>query len=168
MANSPSQLARRGKPTGAPRFGKLYTYKYIARESPAPYFDMYPTIFLISKFSGGFVGINFNYIDHDIRIVMHNKMKPFIVSRNNEKFLLFRQFAKLLNSRAWRPILMCVRSYNYRNLKTPMIEVDDTIWDETIHRCDEKFFRTKSVDDRFIPLKSEIVWRETLKQIRSS
>lgn len=168
MPNSLSKLQEKGKTVGAARMGKLYTFKYIATEELTPYFDMYPTIIVIKKFVGGFTGINFNYIDHDKRIELLRKLSRLFTTQSGQKIFLFKEFRVLVRQRAYRAALVCVHNYRFENLRSPLIQVDDSIWDETIARCDEMFVRVNPITKSRSLLKSQLVWRNSLKQIRGN
>lgn len=167
--NSQALMLSKGKTVGNARFGKLYTFKYQATEDLTPYYDMFPTVIILRKFiGGGFNGINFNYIDHSIRKELLKKLNEFFYTQSGQKYFKFRQFRAVLNQRAYRAALVCIRSYKIENLMSPLIEVDDTIWEETIDRCDEMFVRENPITKSRSLMKSELVWRNSLKQIRGN
>ena len=168
MPNSISKLLNKGKAVGNARMGKLYTFKYMATEELTPYFDMYPTILMIGRFVWGFRGINFNYIDHDRKKELLIKLSKFFTKQSGQKFFKFREFRTLLANRVYRAALVCVRNYRFENLQSPLILVDDSIWEETIHRCDEMFIKVNPITKSRSRLKSELVWRNSLKQIRGN
>ena len=168
MANSPAKLLSRGKPVSTAMLGKLYTFKYRATEDLTPYYDMYPTVIVMRRFAGGFSGLNFNYIDHELRATLMNTLKEFLIYKSGQKFFLFKQLQTRLNQRAFRPALVCIRSYRYENCQTPLIKVDDTIWDETIHLCEEMFIKVNPETKSKSLLRSQIVWRDSLRRIRRS
>lgn len=168
MPNSIGKMQSKGKSVGTARLGKLYTFKYMATEDLTPYYDMYPTIIVIRKFPSGFKGINFNYIDHDKRIELLKKLSGLFTKENGQRIFKFRQFRTLVGNRAYRAALVCVRNYRFKNLRSPLIQIDDSIWDETISRCDEMFVRVNPITKSRSLIKSELVWRNSLKQIRGN
>ena len=168
MTNSIAQLQSKGKSVGTARMGKLYTFKYMATEDMTPYYDMYPTIIVIGKFAGGFTGVNFNYIDHDRRNILLRKLSKLFTKQNDQRFFNFRGFRTLIGQRAYRAALVCVRNYRFKNLRSPLVQVDDSIWDEVLNRCDEMFVRVNPITKSRSLMRSELVWRNSLKRIRGT
>ena len=168
MPTSISKLQDKGKSVGTARMGKLYTFKYIATEEMTPYFDMYPTTIIIRKIVGGFTGINFNYIGHDKRVILLKKLSGLFTKQSGQKLFKFKEFRVLSGQRAYRAALVCIRNYRFKNIRSPLVQVDDSIWDETINRCDEMFVRVNPITKSRSLLKSELVWRNSLKQIRGN
>ena len=166
--NSYALMQSKGKSVGTSRLGKLYVFKYLATEDQTPYYDMFPTSLIIGKHIGGFSGINFNYIDHENRKELMAKINNFFTVRSGQRFFEFKQFKAVLGNRAYRAALVCVRNYKHENLKSPLIEVDDSIWEETIERCDEMFVKVNPTTKSRSLVKSELVWRNSLKQIRGN
>ena len=168
MPNSIGQLQSKGKSVGTARMGKLYTFKYMATEDMTPYYDMYPTIIVIRRFTGGFRGINFNYIDHEKRKVLLKKLSGLFGKQSGQKVFNFKGFRPLLGQRAYRSALVCVRNYKFKNLRSPLVQVDDSIWDEVLNRCDEMFVRVNPITKSRSLMRSELVWRNSLKRIRGT
>ena len=163
MENSPSKLLKLGQPVGVAERGHLYTYRYIATtvaKDKIPYWDMYPVVMVTRLFMKGFQGLNFNYLERDMRDGMMEEMKPLFQMRGQERFFDYQSFLMVLQQRQWRPALVCMRSYRYENLRTPLIEVYDRLWEETIKSSNEMFHVTLPETNTTLPVESEIVWED--------
>lgn len=168
MPNSIGQIQSKGKSVGIARLGKLYTFKYMATEDLTPYYDMYPTIIVIRKFTGGFSGINFNYVDPDIRKKLLTRLSGLFTVQAGQRVFKYREVDDLLGNRVYRAALVCVRSYRFDNLRSPLIQIYDSIWEESINISNEMFVKVNPVTKSRSLVKNELVWRNSLKQIRGN
>ena len=79
-----SQLIRDGKVTSRPNYGRLNMFVYDPKlKKELPYYDTFPLILPIEKYSDGFLGINLHYLPVNLRVRLLDRLVDFT---NNTKF----------------------------------------------------------------------------------
>ena len=79
-----TQLIRDGKVTSRPNFGRLNMFVYDPKmKKELPYYDTFPLILPIEKYSDGFLGINLHYLPMNLRVRLLDRLVDFT---NNNKF----------------------------------------------------------------------------------
>jgi hypothetical protein len=64
--------------------GKMYFYSYDPKwKNELPWYDTFPLVFPIEKYTDGFLGLNFHYLAPKHRAVLMDQLKMFA---NNKKF----------------------------------------------------------------------------------
>ena len=77
-------LIRDGKRTSVPTFGLLNMFVYDPKlKDKLPYYDTFPLVLPIEKYSNGFLGINMHYLSMPIRIRLLDRLVDY---SNNDKF----------------------------------------------------------------------------------
>ena len=79
-----ANLIRDGKRTVTPTFGLLNMFVYDPKgKKELPYYDTFPLVLPIEKYSNGFLGINLHYLSMPIRIRLLDRLVDY---SNNDKF----------------------------------------------------------------------------------
>ena len=79
-----ADLIRDGKRTSTPTFGLLNMFIYDPKlKDKLPYYDTFPLVLPIEKYSNGFLGINMHYLSMPIRIRLLDRLVDY---SNNDKF----------------------------------------------------------------------------------
>ena len=79
-----ADLIRVGKRTSTPTFGLLNMFIYDPKlKDKLPYYDTFPLVLPIEKYSNGFLGINMHYLSMPIRIRLLDRLVDY---SNNDKF----------------------------------------------------------------------------------
>ena len=77
-------LIRDGKQAASPFFGRLNMFFYDPKlKAKLPYYDRFPLVLPLEKYSDGFLGLNFHYLPIPLRIRLLDRMVDF---SNNTKF----------------------------------------------------------------------------------
>ena len=102
-----SQLIRDGKVTARPNFGRLNLFVYDPKmKKELPYYDTFPLILPIEKYSDGFLGINLHYLPMNLRVRLLDRLVDFT---NNNKFdsttKIVADYNKLKRVRLIKPAL---------------------------------------------------------------
>ena len=64
--------------------GKMYFYSYNPKwKNELPWYDTFPLVFPIEKYSDGFLGLNFHYLAPKDRAILMDQLKAFA---NNKKY----------------------------------------------------------------------------------
>ena len=77
-------LIRDGKRANRPFYGRLNMFFYDPKfKAKLPYYDTFPLVLPIERYSDGFLGINFHYLPIPLRIRLLDRLVDF---SNNTKF----------------------------------------------------------------------------------
>ena len=77
-------LIRDGKRSRTPFYGRLNMFFYDPKlKKTLPYYDKFPLVLPLEKYSDGFLGINFHYLPIPLRIRLLDRLVDF---SNNTKF----------------------------------------------------------------------------------
>ncbi len=103
----PMDLIRDGKRSGSPFYGKLNMFFYDPKwKKKLPYYDTFPLVLPLERYSDGFLGINLHYLPIPLRIRLLDRLVDF---SNNTKFdestRLIVDYKKLLYTDIYPAIL---------------------------------------------------------------
>ena len=142
--------------TSSIEIGKMVMFLYDAKtKEELPYFDKFPLIFPIEKYSDGYLGLNFHYLPPKLRAILLDWLWPLANSKDiNEKTKLKISYA-ILGKLARHPYVEpCIKRYLYSHVRSSFIPVDAPEWSIAIHLPTEKFTVRKTT-----------VFKQTKKQL---
>ena len=118
-----ADLIRDGKRTSTPTFGLLNMFIYDPKlKDKLPYYDTFPLVLPIEKYSNGFLGINMHYLSMPIRIRLLDRLVDY---GNNDKFdsstELRVDYSRLKKIDLIKP---CLKRYLASNVKTQFRKVE--------------------------------------------
>ena len=123
-----ADLIRDGKRTSTPTFGLLNMFIYDPKlKDKLPYYDTFPLVLPIEKYSNGFLGINIHYLSMPMRLRLLDRLVDF---SNNDKFdtstKLNVDYSRLKKIDLIKP---CLKRYLAGNVKTQFrkVEADEFI-----------------------------------------
>ena len=151
--------AQRGALTGRLIPGRLYFFMYMPKhKGTLPYYDTFPLVLPIQKFSDGFLGINFHYLYMKDRAILFDEIKIFANDRTlgpmtkiKIKYDMLRGFTRFKRA---KPAL---KRYLTTYLKSQFIPVGTDEWAPALFLPVEKFRKASK----------KAVWAES-KEIYSS
>ena len=116
-------LIRDGKQASRPFFGNLNMFFYDPKfKKTLPYYDRFPLVLPIERYSDGFLGINFHYLPMKLRLQLLDKVVDF---SNNTKFdettRLAVDYSKLKRFNIIKPTL---KRYLAGRVKTQFRRID--------------------------------------------
>ena len=80
----PTALIRDGKRKGSPFYGRLNMFFYGPKHAKKlPYYDTFPLVLPIERYSDGFLGINLHYLSVPVRMRLLDRLVDF---SNNTRF----------------------------------------------------------------------------------
>jgi hypothetical protein len=134
--------------------GDLYAYYYNPKHrATLPYYDMFPLVLPIEKYSDGFLGINLHYLPMSLRLQLLDRLVDY---SNNTKFdestLLKVNYKKLKNIDLIKPTL---KRYLAGHVKSMFRRVD----------ADEFTVATLLPVQRFSKSSSAKVWNDSRSMI---
>ena len=105
---SAQALIRDGKRGGSPFYGKLNMFFYDPKlKKTLPYYDTFPLVLPLEKYSDGFLGINFHYLPIPLRVKLLDRLFDYANSSNLEEKTtrLNVDYSKLKNINLIKPTL---------------------------------------------------------------
>ncbi len=116
-------LIRDGKRNNNPFFGRLNMFFYDPKlKAKLPYYDTFPLVLPIERYSDGFLGINLHYLPMALRVRLLDRLVDF---SNNTKFdettRLDADYSKLKNIKLIKPTL---KRYLKGRVKTQFRRID--------------------------------------------
>lgn len=100
-----------------PTYGIMNLYYYNPKtEETLPYYDRFPLVIPIQRVKGGFVGINFHYLDLPLRAKLFEKMLP--MSKEN-RILGWRAVSKL------KQVRPCVKRYLINHVESKFLKITE-------------------------------------------
>ena len=135
--------AQRGTLTGRLIPGRLYFFMYNPKhKGTLPYYDTFPLVLPIQKFSNGFLGINFHYLYMKDRAILFDEIKIFANDRTlgpmtkiKIKYDMLRGFTRFKRA---KPAL---KRYLTTYLKSQFIPVGTDEWAPALFLPVEKFMK---------------------------
>ena len=118
-----ADLLRDGKRTSVPTFGILNMFVYDPKlKEKLPYYDTFPLVLPIEKYSNGFLVININYLSMPMRLRLLDRLVDY---SNNDKFdtstKLNVDYSRLKKVDLIKP---CLKRYLAGNVKTQFRKVE--------------------------------------------
>ena len=153
--------AQRGTLTGRLIPGRLYFFMYNPKHKGVlPYYDTFPLVLPIQKFSDGFLGINFHYLIPKDRAILFDELKVFVNDRTlgpmtkiKIKYDMMRGFTRFKRAKP------CLKRYLTTYLKSQFIPIGTDEWAPALFLPVEQFRKRNK----------QAVWaesKEIFKQIR--
>ena len=121
--SSPSELFASGKLLGRPSAGRMSMFFYDPKfKKTLPYYDTFPLVLPLERYTDGFLGINLHYLPMTLRIQLLDRLVDF---SNNTKFdestRLAVDYSKLKNINLIKPTL---KRYLKGRVKTQFRRID--------------------------------------------
>ena len=133
--------AQRGTLTGRLIPGRLYFFMYMPKhKGTLPYYDTFPLVLPIQKFSDGFLGINFHYLIPKDRAILFDELKVFVNDRTlgpmtkiKIKYDMMRGFTRFKRAKP------CLKRYLTTYLKSQFIPIGTDEWAPALFLPVEQF-----------------------------
>lgn len=128
--------------------GKMYMFSYSPKyKNSLPYYDRYPLVFPIERYSDGFLGMNLHYLPPMYRATLLNALYDTL---NNDKFdnstRLRVSYSILNRSSKFGYFKPCVKRYLYTHLNSRFKEISSNEWNKAVLLPTQKF--EKASDSR--------------------
>ena len=133
--------AQRGTLTGRLIPGRLYFFMYNPKhKNTLPYYDTFPLVLPIQRFSDGFLGINFHYLYMKDRAILFDEIKIFANDRTlgpmtkiKIKYDMMRGFTRFKRAKP------CLKRYLTTYMKSQFIPVGTDEWATALFLPVEQF-----------------------------
>jgi len=111
--------------------GRMYFFLYDPKtKDTLPYYDRFPLVVPIERYSDGFLGLNLHYIHPKQRIILLDKLSEFANNDKYDKTTKLRLSYDLL-SKASRifEATPCIKRYLYNHVESRFMEISADEWD---------------------------------------
>ena len=111
--------------------GRMYFFYYDPKlKDSLPYYDRFPLVIPIERYSDGFLGLNLHYIHPKQRIILLDKLSEFANNDKYDKTTKLRLSYELL-SRASKiyEIAPCIKRYLFNHIESRFLEIEASEWD---------------------------------------
>ena len=148
------QLIRDGKQSSSPFFGNLNMFFYDPKfKKTLPYYDRFPLVLPIERYSNGFLGINLHYLPIPLRIRLLDELMDYSTDTNfDSKTKINANYSKLKNVKLLKPTL---KRYLAGKVKSRFRRVD----------ADEFTVATLLPVQRFSKTSAAKVWNDSRSMI---
>jgi len=154
-----TEAAAAGTLTGRMWLGRMYFFVYNPKhKATLPYYDMFPLVLPVERYSDGFLGINFHYLSPKDRAVLLDEIKVFVNDKSlSENARIMLTYDMLRGFTRFKRAKPCLKRYLTTYMKTQFIPVLPDEWGPSIFLPVE-MFKKKS---------KKAVWAES-KEIYSA
>ena len=111
--------------------GKMYFFFYDPKlKDSLPYYDRFPLVIPIERYSDGFLGLNLHYIHPKQRIFLLDKLSDTASNnRYDEKTKLRVSYDYLKAASSIFEAMPCIKRYLFQNIQSRFLEITADEWD---------------------------------------
>jgi hypothetical protein len=111
--------------------GKMYFYFYDPKTKDSmPYYDRFPLVIPIERYSDGFLGLNLHYIHPRQRIILLDKLSETATNKRfDEKTKLRVNYDYLKNASTAFEAMPCIKRYLFTQIQSRFLEISADEWD---------------------------------------
>ena len=106
--------------------GGMYFFFYNPKlKDDLPYYDIFPLVIPLEKYSDGFLGINLHYLPIRYRMMLMMKLKNFAIYNEQDEFKRLRVTYDILNaSRRYREFKPCIKRYLNSHIRSRILAAE--------------------------------------------
>ena len=111
--------------------GKMYFFFYDPKTKDSlPYYDRFPLVIPIERYSDGFLGLNLHYIHPKQRIILLDKLSDTATNKQfDEKTKLRLSYQYLATASTAFQVMPCIKRYLFNHLTSRFLEIPADEWD---------------------------------------
>ena len=150
-----TEAAQAGGLTSKMWLGKMYFFVYNPKHKMTlPYYDMFPLVLPVERYSDGFLGINFHYLAPKERAHLLDEIKIFVNDKSlSEKTRIMLTYDMLRGFTKFKRAKPCLKRYITMYMKTQFIPILPDEWGPAIFLPVENFKK----------MSKKAVWMESKK-----
>jgi len=139
--------AQQGTLTGRLIPGRMYFFMYNPKhKATLPYYDLFPLILPIQKFSDGFLGINFHYLYPKDRAILLDELKVFVNDRTLSEAARIRVSYNMMRGfTRFKRAKPCLKRYLTTYMKSQFIPVTPDEWGPALFLPVEQFRKSNKM-----------------------
>jgi hypothetical protein len=113
------------------RLGMMYCYYYDAKtKDDLPYWDRFPVIIVLEKYTDGFLGMNLHYLPPKFRAVFMQKLMKYAMLDEKDEIQRIRATYDILNAtKRMAEFKPCLKRYLYGNIRSRILKIGANEWD---------------------------------------
>ena len=117
--------------TNVLRIGMLYCFYYDPKtKADLPYWDRFPMVLVLEKYSDGFLGINLHYLPVKFRIAFLQKLMKYALLTKEDDIRRMRiSYDILTSTRRLAEFRPCLKRYLYSHLRSKVLTIKPNEWD---------------------------------------
>ena len=144
--------------TSVVRLGMMYCYYYDAKtKDDLPYWDRFPMIIVLEKYSDGFLGLNLHYLPPKFRVVFLKKLMKYAQLNDENEIHRIRATYDILNAtRRMAEFKPCLKRYLYGNIRSRILTIKPNEWDVA----------TMLPLQQFKKARAQTVWKDSMLEYR--
>ena len=137
--------------------GGLYFFYYNPKtKNDLPYYDIFPLVIPLEKYTDGFLGLNLHYLPTKTRAHFLDLLTDFGSYNAQDELKRVRVSYEILNqTRRYREFAPCLKRYLYSNIKSRIATVMPGEWETAIFLPVEQFQKARQT----------AVYQESLEEI---
>lgn len=111
--------------------GNMVLFNYDPKtKANLPYYDRFPLIFVVERYSKGFLGINLHYLPLNYRAILMDNLYELLNNKNyNESTRLRLSYEVLKSASRFRYAKPCFKQYLNERVRSRFINIDVNQWD---------------------------------------
>ena len=136
-----TEAAQSGGLTSKMWLGKMYFFVYNPKHKMTlPYYDMFPLVLPVERYSDGFLGINFHYLAPKERAHLLDEIKVFANDKTlSEKTRILLTYDMLRGFTKFKRAKPCLKRYLTTYLKSQFIPIGTDEWAPALFLPVEQF-----------------------------
>jgi virulence-associated protein VapD len=158
----PSQIrAEKNRYTRRFLLGGLYFFYYNPKnKNDLEYYDTFPLVLMLERYSDGFLGLNLHYLPVRYRVALLRKLISYgAIYTDQDEIKRIRITYEILNStKRFKEFRPCLKRYLNSQIKSRILAVQPNEWDIATYLPVQQFRKAK-------PNK---VWQDSINEIRNS
>jgi hypothetical protein len=139
--------------------GRMYHFFYDPKhKDKLPYYDRFPLIFVMERYSDGFLGLNLHYLGPVFRARLMDAL--YTIARNDavrDSKKVKMSYALLADAAKFKYFRPCVKRYLENNVRSRFLYIPAEEWDIALMLPTERFKKSK---------KSR-VWKDSKRSLRT-
>jgi hypothetical protein len=111
--------------------GEMYFFYYDPKlKDSLPYYDRFPLVLPIERYSDGILGLNLHYIHPKQRIILLDKLSEFLNNSKYDESTKFRiNYSILKNASRIYESKPCLKRYLYSHIESKFLRISPDEWD---------------------------------------
>lgn len=156
------EKSRYTSPSNRQKFmiGGLYFFVYDPKgKDDLDYYDKFPLVMPLERYSDGFLGLNIHYLPLRYRVLFMKKLLNLAIYNDEDEIKRIRITYQILEaSKRYKEFRPCIKKYLYPHIKSRILAVQPNEWDTAIYLPVQQFKKA--------PVSK--VWKESVEEIRNS
>jgi len=126
--------------------GRMYFYFYDPKtKDELPYYDRFPLVIPIERYSDGFLGLNLHYIHPKRRIILLDKLSTILTDKRYDEGTRFRiSYDFLKRASKIYEASPCIKRYLSSHIQSRFLEVTADEWDIAVMLPVESFAKASA------------------------